>query len=190
MLNESGTCWNVIPACWILIQLMFRDMCAFWREIWIDGRRNVVIALRCKRCRCNCKTSKKRRKNRKTWTRDWLKNRNSLGTYYALFAELRYHILTHSQSSIPIQPQFQSPCWAFPPSRVTPNSKTIGGRRSTSGNLLRWKDSSSLELYSVQQHSTALQHVEWHISTFNNTWYTVNISWAHLLLNKCWTVYH
>ena len=51
-----------------------------WRK-----RGNVIIALRCKRCRCNYETSKKRRKNRKTWT--------SFGAYYTLLAELRNHEL-------------------------------------------------------------------------------------------------
>ena len=40
---------------------------------------------------------------------------------------------------------------------------------STSSHLLKGIDSRSLELYSVQQRSTAVQHVEWHILTFNNT---------------------
>ena len=111
-------------------------MCAFWRELSNGGRRNVIIfALSV--VAVIMKRRKKRRKHRKTWTRERIKNRTSFGAYYALFAELRNYILTHSQSSILIQPQFQSPCWILPPSRVTPNSKTIGGRRSTGGNLLK-----------------------------------------------------
>ena len=43
--------------------------------------------------------------------------------------------------------------------------------------------------WQIWEKSNSVQHVKWHISTFNNTWYTVQ----HLLNNSsniCWTVYH
>ena len=35
------------------------------------------------------KRRQKRRKNRKIWTREWLRNRTIFGAYYTLLAELR-----------------------------------------------------------------------------------------------------
>ena len=108
------------------------------------------------------KRRKKKRKNRKTWTRDWLKtgplsghttlSQQSSETTYSGAVKACQPILTHSQSSIRIQPQFQSPWWIFPPSCacVTLNSKTIVRRRSTRGNLLKGIDPSSFLFNNVQ----------------------------------------
>jgi len=185
MLNESRICWKVVVTCWILVQLMLSNICPFWQELWNGGWRNVIIALRCKRCRCNHETLKKKRR------KNGLENgkKTSFGAYYTPLAELRNPYLhkSHFQSSIPIQPQFQLPCWIFPSSHMTPNSKKIHGRRPTSGNLLKGIDSNSILFNNVQLPIKMLNSIFQH-STILDTLF--NISWVHLLLNKCWAVYH
>ena len=76
---------------------------------------------------------------------------------------------------------------------VTPNSKTIGWSRLTSGNLLN-----GIEPCSIfgQQRSTTFNmlNVIFQQSTshtrFNICWTFVEQQLQHLLFNKCWTVYH
>ena len=58
--------------------------------------------------------------------------------------------------------------------------------------LNKWQlvERNKAKLYFGSTTFNSFQHVEWHISTFNITWYTVQQQWQHLLLNNCWTLYH
>ena len=138
------TCWKVVATCWILIQLMLSNMCAFWRELWNGRRENVIIALRCKRCRCSYEISKKKTKISENVDLRMAKKQD-------IFRAILHSPGRAQKPRIPEpRSQFQSPCWIFPPSRVTPNSKTIGGCRSTNGNLLKGIDSSSILFNNVE----------------------------------------
>ena len=168
MLNESGTCWKVVATCWILIQLMSSNICAFWRELWNCARRNVITALRCKHCRCNYETSEKRRKNRKTWTPEWLKNRTFFGAYYTLLAELRDHVFwsrvglsTNINTFSNFRFNTAAVLVALLDLPTKPRDIKLENDCSTSFNKRQPVERNRLKLYSVQQRSTAVEHVAW-----------------------------
>ena len=161
MLNESETCWKVVATCWILIRLMLSNMCAFWRELWNDGRKNVIIALWCKRCRFNHETSKKRRKNRKMWTREWLKNRTSFRACYTLLAELRNSVFWSRvglSTHINTFSKFHSNTAAVSVALLDLSTKARDTKLEndwwTSFNKRQLVKRNRLKLYYVQQHST------------------------------------
>ena len=134
------------------------------------------------------KCRKKRRKNRKTWTREWLKNRT-------LLAELGNHVFrSHVVLSTHINTfsRFHSNTAAvsvamldLSTSRETPNSKTIGGRRSTSGNLLKGIDSSSILFNNVQLPFNMLKAMFQH-STIHDTLFNIRLGTfvAQQMLNR------
>ena len=145
------------------------------------------------------KRRKKRQKNRKTWPREWLKNRTSFGAYYTLLAELRNHVFlsrvglsTHINTFSKFHSNRAAVSVALLDLSTKPRDTKLEGDCCTSFNKRQLVERNRLKLYSVQQPSTAVQQVEWHISTINLTIHDTlfNISWVHLLLNNCWTVYH
>ena len=119
-------------------------------------------------------------------------------TYYTLLAELRNHVFwsrvglsTHINTFSKFHSNTAAVSVAMLDLSTKPHGTKLENHWWTSFNKRQLVERNRLKLYSVQQRSTTVQHVERHVSTFNNTWYSLfNISWAHLLLNKCWTMYH
>ena len=142
---------------------------------------------------------KRRKKDEKIGKRGLEKNRlkknTSFGAYYTLLAELRNHVFWSRvglSTNINTFSKFHSNtaavlvAWLDLPTK--PRNNVLENDCLTSFNKRQLVERNRLKLYSVQQRSTAVQHVAWHISTFNLKIYDTlfNISWAHnLLLNKC-----
>ena len=140
------------------------------------------------------KRRQKRRKNRKIWTREWLRNRTIFGAYYTLLAELRnLEISSYRNFLVQIDqltgPTLRPPCWYCYETTWHQTRKTIGLSRSTAGNLLNGIEPSSTF---VQQRSTTFNMLNGRFqrSTSHDTLSTFVEQRLHLLLNKCWTVYH
>ena len=168
------------------------------------------------------KRRQKRRKNRKIWTREWLRNRTIFGAYYTLLAELRnldissslFQILLQSLSVLYLS--CHGFLWSFdiiayrhgkvsyrliswlvlsklhsnsnsadsnssaamlilPRNHVTPNSKNDWFKPFNSRQLV---ERNRAKFYFRSTTFNNFQHVERQISTFNITWYTVNICWT------------
>ena len=210
MLNIVATCWNVVATCWILIQLP-----TFWREVEMADEEMLLSLCASSVVTVIMKRRQKRRKNRKIWTREWLRNRTIFGAYYTLLAELRnldissYRNFLRTgteksrtdwsvdwcyQNSIRTRtqliPTLRPPCWYCHETTWHQTRKTIGLSRSTAGNLLNGIEPSSIF---VQQRSTTFNMLNGRFqrSTSHDTLSTfVEQRLQHLLLNKCWTVYH
>ena len=122
------------------------------------------------------KCRKKRRKTRKTCTRVWQKNRTSFRAYYTLLAELRNHIFwsrvglsTHINTFSKFHSNTASVSVAMLDLSTKPRDTKLENDWWTSFNKRHLVERNRLKRCSVQQRSTTVQHVEWHISTLNNT---------------------
>ena len=140
---------------------------------------------------------RRQRKGEKNWTREWLKNRTYFGAYYTLLAELRnldvlsYRFLSRllvfatllsyimqtgkliiksdEYSSI-LKVPFENSLLILFCRHVEKSCDTkLEKDWLTSFNMRQLVERNRAKPYSVQQRSTAVQHVEWHISTFNST---------------------
>lgn len=151
------------------------------------------------------KRRQKRRKNRKIWTREWLRNRTIFGAYYTLLAELRnldissyrnflrmdviayrhgkvsYRLISwlvlsklHSNSNS-ADSNSSAAMLILPRNHVTPNSKNDWFKPFNSRQLV---ERNRAKFYFRSTTFNNFQHVERQISTFNITWYTVNICWT------------
>ena len=103
-------CWTRVGHVERLLRLVeysfnFRwsNMCAFWRELRNGGRRSLIMALRCKRCRCNYETPKKRTKKSENVDSRMAKKQDLFRGILHSLGRAQKPILTHSQSSITIQ---------------------------------------------------------------------------------------
>ena len=119
------------------------------------------------------------------------KNRTSFGAYYTLLAELRNYVFWSRgglSTHINTFSKFHSNTTAVSVAMVDLSTKlrmrdtSLENDCSTWFNKRQLVERNRLKLFSVQQRSTSVQHVEWHISTFNLTIRDTlfNISWAHL----------
>ena len=125
----------------------------------------------------NCR--KKRRKNRKTWTREWLKNRTSFGAYYTLLAELRNHVFwsrvglsTHINTFSKFHSNTAAVSVAMLDLSTKPRDTKLENDWWTSFNkrqLVERIDSSSILFNNLQ------------LAYFNIQQYMFNISWVQML---------
>ena len=109
---------------------------------------------------------------------------------YRLIKLIGWLVLSNLQSSSAVS-NSSADMLIFLRNYATPNSKTIGWSRSTSGNLLNGIESCSIF---VQQRSTTFnmlngifQHSASHDTLFNISWTVVATFVAQ---PECWTVYH
>ena len=114
------------------------------------------------------KCRKKDEKNRKTWTREWLKNRTSFGAYYTLLAELRDHVFwsrvglsTNINTFSNFRFNTAAVLVALLDLPTKPRDIKLENDCSTSFSKRQLVERNRLKLYSVQQRSTAVEHVAW-----------------------------
>ena len=104
----------------------------FWREVEMADEEMLLSLCALSIVAVIMKRRQKRRKNRKIWTREWLRNRTIFGAYYTLLAELRnldissyrnflgmdvtsfeelLHLVLSKRTWTQVIPTLRSPCW-------------------------------------------------------------------------------
>ena len=157
---------NIVATCWNVVAtcwILIQLLLGnnnILARSWNGGRGNVAVPLRFERAGTE--------KSRTDWSVDWC-YQNSIRARTQLIPTLR------------------PPCWYCHETTWHQTRKTIG---STAGSLLNGIEPSSIF---VQQRSTTFNMLNGRFqrSTSHDTLSTfVEQRLQHLLLNKCWTVYH
>jgi len=205
MLNIVATCWNVVATCWILIQLLLSNN-NIWNEVEMADEEMLLSLCASSVVVVIMKRRQKRRKNRKIWTREWLRNRTIFGAYYTLLAELRnldissyrnflrmdvtsfeelLHLVapiitrqeTNMRSKNSIRTRTQLIPTLRPPCWYC-HETTWHQTRKTIGLSRQLVERNRAKFYFRSTTFNNFQHVERQIPTFNISWYTVNICWT------------
>jgi len=147
--SNAEHCCDLLNTHWTFVEQQLHILA----RIWNGGRGNVAVALRSSVVAVIMRRRQKRRKNRKIWTREWLRNRTIIGAYYTLLAELRnldissyrllwyFDLISHRHGKVSYRliswlvlsklhsnsadSNSSAAMLIFPRRHVTPNSKTV-----------------------------------------------------------------